>query len=257
MEPFFFGASTQTLYGVYHHPNNHVGRDEAILICPTYGQEYMRAHRANRQLAGTLAKQGFHVLRFDYRGTGDSSGEIEEITIKDWLEDIVTAIEELKETSRTKTVHIIGLRLGALLSASVTMNKKLNIKKIVLWDPIISGESYDQELQAELNSIDTPNSKPIDKNSTLHFHGFPLSKEMREDLSALDLCEIKPQAKKIMHIVSKESHNSNKLKAAWSDIPTYQYSFVKAPGDWNFVDDAGGIMLPQPILHAITAWMIS
>jgi len=255
MDPFFFGASTQALYGVYHHPNKQTTRNEAILICPTYGQEYMRAHRANKQLASTLAKQGFHVLRFDYRGTGDSSGEIEDVTIENWLEDIETAIEELRETSGTKTVHIIGLRLGALLASATTINKKLNIKKLVLWDPIISGESYDQELQTEINRKSTADSKPIDKNSTLHFHGFPLSKEMREDLSTIDLCELKPHVKKILHIVSKESKNANKLKTAWSDMPAYEYAFVKAPGDWNFVDDVGGIMLPQPILHAITTWM--
>jgi pimeloyl-ACP methyl ester carboxylesterase len=257
MDPFFFGASTQALYGVYHHPNKQVVRDEAVLICPTYGQEYMRAHRANRQLASTLAKQGFHVLRFDYRGTGDSSGLIEDITIKNWLEDIVTAVEELRDTAGTKTVHIIGLRVGALLASSAATSKKLNIKKLVLWDPIISGESYDQELQTEINKNNKTENKPINKNSTLHFHGFPLSKEMREDLSTIDLCKLKPHAKKIMHIVSQESTNADKLKTAWSDIPAYQYAFVEAPGDWNFVDDVGGIMLPQPILNAITTWMIT
>ena len=256
MDPFFFGASTQALYGVYHHPNKKTARNEAILICPTYGQEYMRAHRANKQLATTLAKQGFHVLRFDYRGTGDSSGEVENTTINNWLEDIVTAVEELRDTAGTNTVHIIGLRLGALLASSAATNKKLNIKKLVLWDPIISGESYDQELQAEINKNNETENKPIDKNSTLHFHGFPLSKEMRADLSAINLCEFKPHAKRIMHIVSRESENADKLKAAWSDAPAYQYAFVEAPGDWNFVDDVGGIMLPQPILHAITNWMI-
>ena len=150
MSPFFFGSSAQALYGVYHQPNKQAERDEAILLCPSFGQEYMRSHRANRQLAASLAKSGFHVLRFDYRGTGDSSGYIEDVTISDWLEDIETAIEELKETACTKNIHVIGLRLGGLLASTVSMNKKLKIKKLVLWDPIISGKAYDAELQEEM-----------------------------------------------------------------------------------------------------------
>jgi len=256
MDPFFFGASTQALYGVYHHPNQQLTRNEAILLCPSFGQEYMRSHRANRQLASSLAKQGFHVLRFDYRGTGDSSANIEDVTIKDWLEDIETAIEELKETACTSIVHVIGLRLGGLLASTAALNKKLKIKKLVLWDPIISGESYDIELQAEIKKESSSKCNLIDEQGTLHFNGFPLTQEMRNDLMDINLCDQKPVARKIYHIVSSESENANTLKNTWSELSAYQYDFVKAPGDWNHVDESGGIMLPQPILQAIAAWMI-
>lgn len=256
MNPFFFGASTQALYGVYHHPNKQLIRDEAILLCPPFGQEYMRSHRANRQLATSLAKQGFHVLRFDYRGTGDSSANIEDITLSDWLEDVETAIEELKETAGTRTVHLIGLRLGGLLASTAALKPKLKVKKLVLWDPIISGQSYDNELQAELNKTDSSKCNLIDNLGTLHFNGFPLTQTMRDDLIAISLLDQTPIARKVYHIVSSESDNTQKLQDAWSELPAYQYDFVKAPGDWNHVDESGGIMLPQPILQAITAWMI-
>lgn len=256
MNPFFFGASTQALYGVYHHPNKQSIRDEAILLCPPFGQEYMRSHRANRQLASSLAKQGFHVLRFDYRGTGDSSANIEDVNINDWLEDIETAIDELKETAGTRTVHLIGLRLGGLLASTASLNAKLKVKKMVLWDPIISGQSYDNELQEELNKTNSSKCNLIDSLGTLHFNGFPLSKNMRNDLLAINLSDQKPTARKIYHIVSSESENADTLRNSWSDTPGYQYDFVQAPGDWNHVDESGGIMLPQPILQAITAWMI-
>ena len=255
MNPFFFGASTQALYGVYHHPNKQLARDESILLCPPFGQEYMRSHRAFRQLATLLAQQGFHVLRFDYRGTGDSSADIEDVTVQDWLNDIETAVDELKETACTRTVHIIGLRLGGLLASAAALNKKLKIKKIVLWDPVISGESYEQELQAEINKTDSSKCNLIDAQGTLHFNGFPLSQAMRNDLKAIDLCEHNAFTQKIYHIVSSESDNAATLKNAWSALPRYQYDYVKAPGDWNHVDESGGIMLPQPILQAITAWL--
>ena len=41
-----------------------------------------------------LAERGQHVLRFDYRGTGDSFGELAEVSVHDWVEDIALAVRE-------------------------------------------------------------------------------------------------------------------------------------------------------------------
>ncbi len=254
MNPFFFGSSSQSLYGVYHSPNKLAMRDEGVLLCPTFGQEYMRSHRANRQLASSLAQQGFHVLRFDYRGTGDSSGYIEDVCVSDWLEDIETAINELRETTCVNTIHVIGLRLGGLLASAAARDSKLKIKQLILWDPLISGNAYDLELQDEISKGDSK-CNVVDSDDTLHFNGFPLYKKMRLDLSEINLCDFEPQCKKIYHIVSSENENSNLLKSAWSSRDAYEYEHVEAPGDWNHVDQYGGIMLPQPILQAITHWL--
>ena len=48
MEAMFFGQSTAPLYGVYHPANLSSDRMEGIVICPPFGQEYMRSHRALR-----------------------------------------------------------------------------------------------------------------------------------------------------------------------------------------------------------------
>jgi len=67
MNVFYFGAGERRLFGVYT-PARHGGRRGAVL-CPPWGQEYLRAHRSIAQLANTLATAGVHVLRFDYSGT--------------------------------------------------------------------------------------------------------------------------------------------------------------------------------------------
>jgi alpha/beta superfamily hydrolase len=53
--------------------------------------EYMRTHLALGELSLALAEKGQHVLRFDYRGIGDSFGELCDVTASDWLEDIALA----------------------------------------------------------------------------------------------------------------------------------------------------------------------
>ena len=49
-----------------------------MVLCYPGGQEYIRSRRAFRQLAIRLSSAGFPVLRFDYHGCGDSSGDDDE-----------------------------------------------------------------------------------------------------------------------------------------------------------------------------------
>jgi predicted alpha/beta hydrolase len=60
---------------------------------------YILTHLVLRELAMALAERGQHVLRFDYRGTGDSFGELGEVTVSDWLEDIALGVREGREIS--------------------------------------------------------------------------------------------------------------------------------------------------------------
>ena len=256
MNPFFFGSSAQPLYGVYHPQKAQQMRKECVLLCPPFGQEYMRSHRAYRQLAMLLARQGFPVMRFDYRGTGDSSGEIEDVTVEAWLEDIDVAVEELKETAGVEKVNVVGLRLGALLASAAAAGKS-QIHKLVLWDPVRSGESYDEELQKEMLIEGASVCNRVDEEGTLHFNGFPLVKSLRDGLQGLDLVDIEPKVNKIFHVVSQENDSSKIIKKEWSDKANYTFELAPAPGNWNYVDEYGGILLPQPVIQAIVNWMMT
>jgi pimeloyl-ACP methyl ester carboxylesterase len=254
MNPLFFGSSNHPLYGVFHPAIGSNAKKEGVLLCPPFGQEYMRSHRAFRQLALLLNKKGYAVLRFDYRGTGDSSGDIEDTNTDEWLADIQTAAEELKETARVEKIHMVGLRLGAILASAASGN--IDISKLVLWDSLRSGLAYDEELQVEMKKEgDDAAFNHIDQNGTLHFNGFPLVKSVRDGLRKLDLLSTPPKAEKILQVVSKETDCSRALHQAWSSTPNYTYELTPAPGNWNYVDDFGGILLPQPVIQCIVNWI--
>lgn len=253
MNPFFFGDSKEPLYGVYQPPAT-AARDEGVVLCYPFGQEGMRAHRAMRQLAMLLTKKGYHVLRFDYRGTGDSALDMEEIEAQMWLDDVGVAIEELREMSGVSQISVVGLRLGALVAAAASTMRS-DISRLVLWDPILSGADYVRELQQEISLENPATGNYQEDDGCLNFNGFALPKRFQQGLEKFKLLEMQPRAQRIFQSVSHNDESFAALKKSWGDYEGYQYSMTPAPHDWNFVDNFGGILLPQPIIQAIVNWL--
>ena len=150
MNPFFFGAGSRRLFGIYTPPLATGTRERAVLLCNPWGQEYIRAHRSMRQLASMLAQAGLHVMRFDYYGTGDSAGESTAVRLEEWEADIETALEELVDISGVSRPSLLGLRLGASIAAAVAGRRRQRLDALVMWDPVVSGDEY----VAELRQID-------------------------------------------------------------------------------------------------------
>src|SRR2546427_3002506 len=134
--PFYFGSPDKLLFGCYHEPTLGRRRKCAVVVCQPVGHEYINSHRALRQLAARLCDAGFPVLRFDYYGCGDSSGSREEGTILQWLEDVSTAISEVRRRTAVVQVCLIGLRLGGTL-AMIAAAQRADPESMVLWDPVV------------------------------------------------------------------------------------------------------------------------
>lgn len=258
MIPRYFGKTDSPLYGVYHPPAT-TPRNSGVLLCYPFGQEYMRAHRAYRQLALLLSKAGHHVLRFDFAGTGDSSGELEDVDAKRWIEDIGEAVQELRDTAGTARVTLLGLRLGGLIAAAAAHNRS-DVERLVLWDPVLSGREYEQELLSEIEAggqdpelLDPGNR--VTEDGVLHYNGFSMTAKFRESLEGVDLLQMTPTPSRVLHVVSHETDRFSALRSAWKGHSGYQFEHTPAPHDWNYVDNFGGILLPQPVIQAIVNWM--
>jgi len=140
MTPFYFGIEQRRLFGIYEPALCKSGKERAVLLCYPMGNEQVFAYRTTRRLAARLAGIGFHVLRFDYFGTGDSYGDTGEGDFSGWCEDIETAIEELRDLTGVAQVSLVGLRLGANLAAQVAAKGSNEISKLILWDPLAGDE---------------------------------------------------------------------------------------------------------------------
>lgn len=197
MTPFFFGTGKRRLFGAYS-PGHVSGLSRrAVVLCPPWGHEYIRAHRSMRQLADRLSAAGIHVLRFDYYGTGDSAGDLTEASLGGWENDILTAVQELQDTADVPQVGLIGLRLGGSLAARVAAGHPTDVRTLVLWDPVVSGIGYVQELMQNSRLLDFPQEKPTPRSEGSggghEILGFPLTSGMAAELQSIDLGQLSPR----------------------------------------------------------------
>ena len=125
----------------------------AVLLCPPIGHEYMCSHRAFRNLTRDLAATGFSVLRFDYRGTGDSgSAPATESLVPAWLESVSLAADELRLRSGADKLAFIGLRFGATMAATAATSRH-DVDSLVLWSPCTNGRSLIRQTRMLAMSI--------------------------------------------------------------------------------------------------------
>lgn len=140
MEILHFGGATNPLLGVREEPRG-TPRRTSVLICQSWGMEYMRAYRGVAQLTRQLADQGFETLRFDYTGTGDSHGSDTDVSLERWIADVQAAAHELALLSGNERLCIVGLRLGGLIAAH-SVAKGVRAHALALWDAPPSGAAW-------------------------------------------------------------------------------------------------------------------
>lgn len=128
------------LFGVYHPAAPVREREEGILLVPPVGHESIGAHWLGQEVALQASAAGFHVLRFDLSGQGDSAGAFEEVTVDAWLNDVASAMQELKDQSGVPRVALLGLRVGALLACEAARRETPH--RLWLWDPPATGAAY-------------------------------------------------------------------------------------------------------------------
>lgn len=196
MNFFFFGSGDRQLFGAYHPSRPGTPERGAALLCPPWGPEYIASHRILRRLALMLSENGYNVLRFDYFGTGDSSGARDEGDLDSWYEDAGLAVDELRDMSGATSVTVFGVRLGAHVGWRLAVDRD-DINAIVMWDPVIDGEQYLKALVSAQLEIDrwwlSPHNgrRSIDlgKHETIDLLGFPLTDGMRRSIEAIKLAD--------------------------------------------------------------------
>ena len=261
MTPFYFGTKQRRLFGAYTAARV-AGSRRAVVICNPWGQEYLRSHRSMNRMAIQLASAGMHVLRFDYFGTGDSAGEMTDASIADWEEDTRTAIEELQATTDARKVHLIGMRLGGWIAARVAASQAANIDSLVLWDPVVSGARYANELMRSSLEQDFPQDLPTvrspDAGGGFEIMGFPLHARLVDEIAAIDLAEPLGRVRSRTLIAVSKTEQSADWLVERCDAGALGSATVEVVDDepcWIQQRNLGVGAVPTALIRRVVAWL--
>jgi len=132
-----------------------VDRDASVAGIPIFSQ-----------LAGSLAAQGFIVLRYDKRGVGQSGGRTETATLQDYAEDLIAVVKwmEKRDDVDRRRLAVAGHSEGAAVAMLAAAREK-KIKSLVL---IAAAGSTGAELileqqQRQLELMNVPEAERQEK----------------------------------------------------------------------------------------------
>jgi pimeloyl-ACP methyl ester carboxylesterase len=141
-ERFFFENEGLHVYAVLHMPDGGddaaVPRTGVVLCDPLLDFDLYEVPWSIRMIAAyarELARTGYPALRFDFRGTGQSDGEFEHLTLSTCVSDLQRAVDVLVERTGVEEIVLIGWRLGATIAMRVGAHDG-RVQRLGLWDPV-------------------------------------------------------------------------------------------------------------------------
>ena len=113
----YFNVSGAALYTVLHEVADPVAR--VLLVGPFASERHFSYHPWVRW-ARYLAARGIEVLRYDYRGVGESTGRFEEMGFDHWSEDVDLLADWFSRRSQVYRCCCTGLKWAQFSPAGVS-----------------------------------------------------------------------------------------------------------------------------------------
>jgi uncharacterized protein len=259
MNQFFFGSTERPLYGVHHEPGARPSRQTAVLICYPFGREYMRCHRALVRFCDRLAATGYHSLRFDYFGTGDSAGDSGEGGLSEWVANTRLATQELRDVSGLQKVSIVGVRLGAAIAMQAAAADP-DLERLFLWDPVVDGTLYVKALETMHDEfVNDVNRFPKTGEGARHpgkdeLVGMVWSSATRQSIRGIDLAAMEKINARGVSIVASEDRSEfrllrDRLVARGTEC---HYQVVNERIAWEALAELGAVLMPHALLQSMS-----
>ena len=168
--PFFLPAASGQRLCVWHAPPPGAVLNDVLLYVHPFGDEMHKSRRMAALQSRALAASGTAVLQIDLYGCGDSSGDFADARWEIWRADLATAHAWLASRLAVP-VGLWGLRLGALLALDYAKLADNRVSRLVLWQPVVSGENYMTQflrlkLASEMLGSGTPAADNVNTGSS-------------------------------------------------------------------------------------------
>ena len=232
------------LFASYHAPTG-PARNIAYVICQPLHLDLIQSYRTMRVCAEELAAAGFHVMRVDYDGTGESVGATDgdPDRVAKWLESVRQAAAAMAALPDVDGVGLIGVRIGGAFALDAST--RIDIAQLILWEPS-AGAGYSREMEILASSSPQPTT-----GGGLVAGGYWLSQETLADLGRLDLEKMQPRGKPdVLLIYRSDRRPSPRLQQHLEKLacPTRA---VQLPGHKEMMVMPQKSAVPRAILAAI------
>ena len=180
--PVVFENEGMQIVGMLHKTTSD-SRQPAVVFFHGMTGSKTEAHFLFVKLARCLVRHGIMVLRFDFRGSGDSEGNFEDMTLSGEIADGFKSIEFLIGDCNAdpERIGVLGLSMGGVVGAVTAGTLKGRIKSCVLLNPV-GRPLLDLSYIAQSQSINVEEF-PVEWNS------FLFGKKFFEDLSRIEPLE--------------------------------------------------------------------
>jgi len=141
------------LHGMLHRPSPEFARNVCVLLLSPGIKGRIGPHRLYLKLAERFASKGFHVLRFDFHGLGDSAGKVEHEVLADlynsiqggrYVHDTIDAMDWMQERNGVDRFVGSGLCGGSITALLAGAGDRRMIALLGIGLPVVldGGEAH-------------------------------------------------------------------------------------------------------------------
>jgi len=195
----YLEINQEQLYVVLH-PTELPLRARVLLAGP-FASERPHRYISWVRWARFLASHGYEVMRFDYRGVGESTGRFEDFGLNSWLADLSYCADWLKQRTPDTRLVIHGLGMGALLGDRLFEQGTGDI--LLSWLPSKSAREmlYEQLKLKMSNNFSLPSSEhktrdqfiaDLEKGETVEVEGHNWTPRLWKEAAEFVFSETEP-----------------------------------------------------------------
>lgn len=149
--PISFTNHGHRLAGIWHAPDQDARPlGTAVVFLHGWGTCRIGPHRLFVEAARRFTQEGFHCLRFDFRGRGESEGKTADASLLDMIDDATAAVNHVVTIRPTiSSVFLLGLCSGGEVAVGAATSHPA-IKGLALWSTPLLGRQANPQLQADV-----------------------------------------------------------------------------------------------------------
>jgi pimeloyl-ACP methyl ester carboxylesterase len=258
-------ADGSALYVAYHAPQGPADGKLPLVVATALFEERKSAYGALRRLAQRLARAGHAVLRFDYRGSGESGGACVARRWEHLAQDLAAARQALSGLCGRRDAGVVGLRMGATLALHETA--QMDVQTVIAIAPVVKGATQVRlwkmrsKIRSELTQAAASGEaiQQMDAQAgtaaLLDFDGFDVHPQFFGDVASIDLLKEARELPYPARIVQISHRNdaapeSARLRATLG--PRAALDCLRMEAFWDKLDDVDTRPLEELVLKHLS-----